>query len=48
VSVCDECVCVRWVNVYVMGRYKSDGSVCNECVCVCERWVSVCDGSVCM
>jgi len=26
-SVCGVCV-------YVMGRYKSDGSVCNECVCV--------------
>jgi len=33
VCVMGECV-YDGLSVYVMGRYKSDGSVCNECVCV--------------
>jgi len=27
---------VRWVSVYVMGRCRSDGSVCVMRVCVCD------------
>jgi len=32
----------------MMGGSRSDGSVCVMGECVCVRWVSVCDGSVCM